>query len=142
MKIIKKKLAGLTQKHWRIVTLLYTGLLVAASINPWLRPMSNNSLLSPDILMHLVAYGLLSVLLWHSFKPRQGRSSGWLWVMISIGVSAAIGISLELLQSFSIIGRAMSFQDAVANTLGATLGALICLMASNILKSGKGNTGI
>lgn len=129
----------MTNKHWRITTLFYTGLLVVASVNPWLRPMSNNSILSPDVLMHLVAYGLLSVLLWNSFKPRQGRSIGWLWVMINIGISAAFGILLELLQSFSIIGRSMSSQDAMANTLGASLGTFTCLTVSNILKERKSN---
>lgn len=66
-----------------------------------------------DKLLHFLAYGLL-VLLW---------PPSWLGIPVRFVLAAGLGLGLEIAQGALPTGRFADPWDALANTLGAALGA-------------------
>lgn len=108
-------------KPWLLLYLLILGFL---SLNPWLRPDSNQAagFIPWDLLDHAAAYGWLSVLMMLAFK-RQYRPL----IMASIVITASglIGILFEYCQYWLTSNRQFSFFDAAANVCGAVLGVIV-----------------
>lgn len=104
--------------------LVYLIVLGFLSLNPWLRPDSNQAIgsITWDLLDHAVAYGGLSVLMICAFR-QQLRS----WVLISgvVLASSLTGVLFEYSQYWFTSNRQFSFFDAAANVCGATLGVLV-----------------
>jgi VanZ family protein len=79
---------------------------------------SSNSIPGPDIinfdkLVHFLIFGLVGVLVLRSRKPIT-----WRWAFISILLVSCYGAMDELRQAFTP-GRAVEWQDWLADTLGA-----------------------
>lgn len=112
------------RKFWYAVLACYLLLLGFLSLNPWVRPVSTNEILSPDKLEHALAYGGMSIIVF--FCLASSRSGYWCdtlraWV-VALSVSMLIGILVEIVQSLFTSNRTGSVEDAVANAIGAVLG--------------------
>ena len=110
---------GIKQLLW-----IYLIILAFLSFNPWLLPDSSQAigLITWDFLDHMVAYGLLSILMMIAFG-QQCRSQVLTGIVIL--TSSLIGILYESGQYWFTLNRHSSFYDAVANILGAILGVVI-----------------
>jgi len=73
-----------------------------------------------DKLMHMAAYGALSVTVILGFSAEFRAQHRWLVLTAGIVVPACFGISDEYHQSF-ITGRSSEFLDVVADMAGALL---------------------
>ena len=87
-----------------------------------------------DKFVHLVSFGALAFCwsLWFSFDKWCEKPLKHLFFVILI--VSGYGIIDELHQSF-VPGRFPSFFDWTADTLGAILGGLLCLILAKIIKS-------
>lgn len=109
-----------SKRFWYAMLTLYLLVLLFLSLNPWLRPASTASLLSPDRLDHALAYGGLAVILYLCLQ-NSIIDSGSAWIVALLAAIAA-GILIELAQTLFTPHRSGSFADAVANAIGAGLG--------------------
>lgn len=108
---------------WHAVLVLYLLVLLFLSLNPWLRPTSTASLLSPDRLDHALAYGGLAVILYLCLQKSiidSGRS--WIAALLT---AISVGVLIELAQTLFTHHRSGSFADAAANAIGAGLGYMV-----------------
>jgi VanZ family protein len=76
-----------------------------------------------DKLQHSLSYGVLGVL------GGMAYLAGWSRVLLGL---AAMGGLLEIIQGF-IPGRSMSWEDEVANAVGAVIGVLIARVVARWL---------
>lgn len=76
-----------------------------------------------DIALHLIAYGVLGVLLWRALPSSWGL---WGKVAVVLGVCAAYGAVDELTQTLPGINRSGDVKDWLANLAGATLACVGC----------------
>lgn len=105
-------------KFWRYITGIYLIFIVAASLNPWFLPRSENNFWSPDKWLHFAAYLGLSLLLGLSWS--RIKKSGLLVIM---GIAAVVGAGLEVIQGLALPFRTFSWYDLLSNLAGAVLGA-------------------
>ena len=106
---------------WLLFYLIILGFL---SLNPWLRPDSEQAVgsITWDLLDHALAYGLLSVLMMFAFR-QQGRPL--VITSIVILASSLTGVFFEYSQYWFTSNRQFSFFDAAANVCGAALGVFV-----------------
>lgn len=79
---------------------------------------------------HLLAYGGLALVAVQVFRP--GRP-----LLVVLGATVALGVLLEIAQGTLTDDRMMDPRDAIANTLGVTLGGLTALTAArDLLRAG------
>jgi len=109
-----------SKRFWYAMLALYLLALLFLSLNPWLRPASTASLLSPDRLGHALAYGGLAVILYLCLR-KNIVDSGSAWIAALL-VAIAAGIQIELAQTLFTHHRSGSLADAAANVIGAGLG--------------------
>jgi hypothetical protein len=77
-------------------------------------------LFSLDKPVHLVLFGVLTVLLGRAFRLAHPSGPILLWsVLLSVGY----GLATEALQQLQALGRHGDVNDAIANTMGALVGA-------------------
>ncbi len=88
-----------------------------------------------DKVEHLVAYGVLSLLMVWAIAAGQWRSVSWPTVVIAIVVSSAYGYSDEYHQLF-VPNRSYDLMDWAADTAGAALAAAVA-WAWSILFRGR-----
>ncbi len=82
--------------------------------------------LKPDKIVHLLAYGLLCILLLRSLL--EAETHGWQKknaIIFSLVISTLYGSLIEILQARVFINRSGDFRDVLADALGAILGWLI-----------------
>jgi VanZ family protein len=107
---------------------VWAGVLLALALARDLGPLETVQIVpQQDKLYHFVEYFVLAALIAFALV-RTGR-----WVplerfLLTVSLSALYGLLLEALQAF-VPGRSASALDAVANTLGAIVGAAILLWA-------------
>jgi VanZ family protein len=108
-----------------IKSLLVVYLLALAflSLNPWLRPSSELAIgsITWDKIDHGLAYGVLAIIIILTFRkpaPKFGLTAS------AVLISAAVGVTVEFLQSWLTLVREFSWFDAYANGIGAAIGAL------------------
>lgn len=92
------------------------------SLNPWVQPASKDDILSPDKLMHGIAYGGLPCLKNLHFGYFGNTVRVWMGTIL---ISSLIGVLLEIAQSLFTYNRTGSVEDAVANTIGVGLGYIV-----------------
>jgi len=80
-----------------------------------------------DKLYHFVEYLVLAALIAFALA-KTGRWMPLERFLLTVSLSALYGLLLEALQAF-VPGRSASAMDAVANTLGAIVGAALLLWA-------------
>ncbi len=73
--------------------------------------------------VHLLEYGLLSVLVWRAVKP---KASGILRYAVVLGIVFLVGIGDELVQKMTP-GRVFELSDVVLNWVASILGFLLVL---------------
>lgn len=109
-----------SNRFWYAVLALYLLVLLFLSLNPWLRPASDASLLSPDKLDHALAYGGLAVILYLCLRKNIADfRNAWIAALLA---AIAAGALIELTQALFTHHRSGSFADAAANAIGAGLG--------------------
>ncbi|MFS4418384.1 VanZ family protein [Maribacter sp. 2307ULW6-5] len=83
-----------------------------------------------DKLVHFVFYGVMAVLIYLAIGERKGKKglvTSFLWVAFLCAV--VYGMVIEVLQHNLTTDRHGDIFDALANTLGAAVGALVIKMA-------------
>jgi VanZ family protein len=102
--------------------ILYIIIVVFLSLNPWLKPDSSEAFgfLTWDMIAHAGAYGGLAMVLMLALIRRGTGLTITALVILVCGLS---GILMEYCQSWFTITRQLSMHDAVANFMGAVLGA-------------------
>jgi VanZ family protein len=99
----------------RVATLLYTIAICVLSLMPGKDvPLGSVS----DKYRHALAYGLFAVLLGLSFLKGRYWAAAWAFTIASL-----VGIGMEILQPY--FGRSQDVGDALANSIGATLGCVV-----------------
>ncbi|EIJ43853.1 putative integral membrane protein [Beggiatoa alba B18LD] len=108
------------------VTLCYLLVLVFLSLNPWVKPAANDIItgLSWDKLEHAFAYTLFAYLLFLTSMTYNVAFSTGSFLSI-LFVVAGLGGLLEIAQSTLTQTRSGSWDDAMANALGALLGCTL-----------------
>ncbi len=104
---------------WALVILILCGFpgtnLPKLSFLEWLRP---------DKIIHLVIFGIQTILLSRGFELQSSfytlKRSPRLWALL---FSTGYGIVVEILQVYVFISRSGDVRDALANALGAIMGA-------------------
>ena len=76
-----------------------------------------------DKVLHAVEYGILSVLCYRAFRWAAGPAIAQQAVVLAIVTASLYGITDEVHQSFVPL-RDSSWQDWLADTIGAVIGAL------------------
>lgn len=102
---------------------LYLSILAFLSLNPWLRPSSAPAIgpIAWDKLGHAGVYGGLAILLALAL-PNTVR--GPVRTAIAVLIAAGFGLFVEYCQSWLTETRQFSWEDALANGVGAAVGAL------------------
>ena len=81
--------------------------------------------LSPDKVIHLIMFGLLSYLMLYGNRRQYFKSKKRSFYVINvILISAVYGIITELLQVYVFTGRNGNIYDAAADLLGAIIGGM------------------
>ena len=81
--------------------------------------------LSPDKIVHLIMFGLLSYLILYGSRQQYYKSKNRSYYVISAVLIAAVyGIFTELLQVYLFTGRNGNIFDAAADLLGAVGGGI------------------
>lgn len=99
----------------------YLGLLAFLSLNPWLRPPSGASFFSWDKIIHILAYAVLTVLVFFIWNRRLALFTNrclLVWLAAATG-SFVIGFLLEIAQTLLTPSRSGSGADSLANGIGA-----------------------
>lgn len=78
-------------------------------------------LFSPDKLVHLVMFGVLSWLLGKAMLLQYSQGSLRYINVVVLLVTSATGITTELLQALLPIGREASIYDAIADVAGGSI---------------------
>ncbi len=76
-----------------------------------------------DKVLHAVAYGILAILCYRTFRRAAGPTVARQAVVLAIVTASVFGITDELHQAFVPL-REASWQDWLADTIGATIGAI------------------
>jgi VanZ family protein len=102
--------------------ILYLVVLVFLTLNPWLLPNPHSAVgfITWDMIDHATAYGGLSVLLMLVAIKKGPALSTTVMVVLACGLG---GVFLEFCQYWFTSSRQLSLHDAVANVMGAALGA-------------------
>ncbi len=85
------------------------------------------SLLSLDKIVHMIFYGLLTLLILHSKRKTTNRAVPLLFAVGTVVFSSSYGWFLEWFQGAYCSDRMSDVMDGIANTVGAVLGLLIFL---------------
>ena len=81
--------------------------------------------LSPDKVIHLIMFGLLSYLMLYGNRRQYFKNKKRsFYVINAILISAVYGIITELLQVYVFTGRNGNIYDAAADLLGAIIGGM------------------
>ncbi len=92
--------------------------------------------LSPDKMVHLIMFGVLSYLMLYGNRQQYFKSRNRsYYIIIAVLISAVYGIITELLQFYVFIGRNANVFDGAANILGAASGGLVYFLQFNKNKS-------
>lgn len=89
-------------------------------------------LLSVDKLVHATLFFGQALLLARLFL---GHGSPQRWLLWAVVVSAGYGVAVELMQGLEALGRRTDLNDAIANTVGACVGAWV---AHRRVQKGRG----
>ena len=125
---IKKLIPALT---WAVVIMVLCGIpgrdIPELTFLQWLKP---------DKIVHLVIFGILCYLLLVAFRSEQApaalhRNA----IAIAVISTIAYGALTEILQTYVFIQRNGDVRDALANALGAVLGAWIFIRRQNARKA-------
>ena len=76
-----------------------------------------------DKVLHAVAYGILAILCYRTFRWAAGPAVARQAVVLAIVTASGFGITDELHQAF-VPFREASWQDWLADTIGAAIGAI------------------
>ena len=76
-----------------------------------------------DKVLHAVEYGILSLLCYRAFRWAAGPAVARQAVVLAIVTASVFGITDEVHQAFVPL-RESSWQDWLADTIGATIGAI------------------
>lgn len=114
------------RKHWpAILWSLFILVLIGFPGNQIPRIPSFIEWLSPDKILHIVIFGLLSYLVLYGNRKQylksKHRSS---YIVVAIIISSMYGLVTEILQFYVFIGRSANIYDCYANTLGAFIGGM------------------
>lgn len=85
------------------------------------------SLLSLDKIIHMIFYGLLTLLILRGKRKTTNSAVSPLFAVSTAVFSSAYGWFLEWFQSAYCTDRMSDIMDGIANTVGAVLGLLIFL---------------
>jgi VanZ family protein len=110
---------GARRSTW-LPFVLWLGVVFGLSSIPNLSP-PDVGLPMSDKIAHLGEYAVLGALF---TRARGGRRSVWLTMLVGLALGAVIGTVDESYQSRTP-GREVSAFDALADTIGATLGAFV-----------------
>ena len=77
-----------------------------------------------DKLIHVAVYALLGWTTARALMANRNLSTTWKWIALAMALSVAFGVTDEVHQMF-VPGRFPSVADALANLVGAVIGALI-----------------
>ncbi|MEE4259214.1 MAG: VanZ family protein [Bacteroidales bacterium] len=81
--------------------------------------------LSPDKIVHVVIFGILSYLLLYGNRSQYLKSKHRSYLVFTVVlISATYGLITELLQYFVFVGRSGNAFDFYANILGALVGGV------------------
>jgi VanZ family protein len=83
------------------------------------------NLFSPDKLVHLFIFGVLSFLLLKGNEKQYGITGNRYKILVPLLIAILTGISTELLQAIMPVGREASQYDAIANIAGCFTGYII-----------------
>jgi VanZ family protein len=91
-----------------------------------------------DKLVHAVVYGILGALTFRGARRSRPNHSTARVVAVAVLIAVLYGITDELHQAF-VPRRTPDWHDAVADTVGGLIGALICaaFLARNARSSGE-----
>jgi VanZ family protein len=116
---------------WSLIILLLTGL--PGNVFPEIK--SFWDWLSPDKVVHLFIFGLLSFLILFGYRHKYSGGSrqklGW----AALGITIVYGALTEILQYYVFIGRSGNVYDAVADMVGAFAGWLAFIPVFKKIKS-------
>lgn len=124
----------ITSKFWYAALSCYLLILGFLSLNPWILPVSTNSIFSPDKLDHAFAYGGLTIIVFFCLtisRNAYGKNSARAW-MVAILISSLFGVLVEVAQSLFTRNRVGSVDDALANIIGAVIGYIFYHVAKYI----------
>jgi VanZ family protein len=97
--------------------------LVILYLSAFSGPQIDIGFIAPDKLGHLMAYGLLSILIvWKNIKNQEKLSRN-LFLIVLI-VSSSYGILMEIMQYLFFPNRYFEYGDMIANLLGSFFGLL------------------
>ena len=120
---------------WALIIMLLTGL----PGNYFPEITSFWDWVSPDKVVHLFVFGVLSFLILQGNNEQYFKGNQRLIIVLSLLVSIAYGALTEILQFYVFIGRHGSFYDFYANVAGVFCGmALFMLLNRKIKKSVNG----
>ncbi len=85
-----------------------------------------------DKIVHLTFYAIFSIL-WFLYLRNKIENTKKLFVIVFV-LSISFGIFIEFCQSTFTVNRQADIKDAIANTIGATIGLLIMTVFNKRLK--------
>jgi len=81
--------------------------------------------LSPDKIVHVFIFGILSYLMLYGTRLQYFKSKSRSYIVFTVVlISASYGLITELLQYYVFVGRSGNAFDFYANSLGAVAGAV------------------
>jgi hypothetical protein len=115
---------SVTRRLVSLALLAWTSAILAVSVAPG-RVLPD--LTGKDLVAHALAYTVLAALLFSWLAVIRGKSRLSAWAL-AVVFAALYGAALEVVQRF-VPGRDSSLADAVANTMGAVVGAGLAALA-------------
>jgi VanZ family protein len=110
---------------WAAIVLLLTGL--PGNVFPEIKTFWD--WLSPDKIVHLFIFGMLSFLIIWGYRIQYFKGEKrYILATASIITSSFYGLLTEVLQKYVFIGRSGNVYDFLADTIGAVLGWWIFTM--------------
>jgi len=116
---------------WSLIILLLTGL--PGDFFPEISTFWD--WLSPDKVVHLFIFGMLSFLILFGYRQQYSGSNKNKLVWIAIIVTIFYGALTEILQYYVFIGRSGNLYDALADAVGAVTGWWLFVLVFKKLKS-------
>lgn len=119
---------ALSARHARMVCLFVYGVVLLLMLMPMRGSGEGASIPHLDKLVHAVAWAMLALGTWPVVAVSR-RTRGWsvrARFLLVVGLGALFGVLVELVQGL-VPSRSADPWDALADTLGAALGALFCL---------------
>jgi VanZ family protein len=105
------------RRWWQLVSVMTMAMIAVGSLVP--PPPDAAPIGSPipvSIVLHLLAYGALSVTLMGAQRSHQRA------VIVAVGVATGFGVGMEIAQ-LQVSGREGTLTDALTNAIGAAMGA-------------------